>query len=243
MLFYLALYIGVAIWLFIDSKNRLFEQGKWWAIATAILGPVTAPIYLAIRPLKSTEKREGGRAWNILRNFALFWTITMFVAGIGGMASASSVVSEASNEYEEAGATIGAAIGMGLLFFLWLVPMVGAVALGFFLKNSDIEQGPTGPLVDAKEGDYSLKNFVDDAKSKSLDAVEKAKGVANYLKAKHQAQSTAKSPPPLSTPTTETKIPVTCQCGAIVKAKASLAGKTVKCPKCNGRLTIPALPE
>jgi len=243
MLFYLALYIGIAIWLFIDSKKRLFEQGKWWAIATAILGPVTAPIYLAIRPLKSTEKREGGRAWNILRNFALFWTITMFVAGIAGMTNASSVAAGASNEYEEAGAAIGMALGMGLLFFAWLVPMMGAVALGFFLKTSDIEQGPTGPLVDAKEGDYSLKNFVDDAKSKLLNAVEKAKGIANDLKAKHQVQSNSTSPPPLSTPSTETRIPASCQCGAKVKVKVSLAGKTVKCPKCDGKLTIPALPE
>jgi hypothetical protein len=45
----------------------------------------------------------------------------------------------------------GAAIGVGLIFIIlavvWFFPMVGAIVLGFFLKNSAIvERGPTGPL-------------------------------------------------------------------------------------------------
>lgn len=190
-MWYLLIYVPVAIWMHIDSKRRLYEPGKWWAIATAFIGPLTAPVYFAKRPLKKGETREGGMPWNILKNFAIFWTLTLFVGAVGGMMGASQVMDEATNEYEEAGAAIGTAIGMGLIFVLWFFPMVGAIMLGVFLKKSNlVEEGPTGPLVDSDEADYGLKNFVGDAKATSMGVVNRAKVLGDEMMAQQQARST-----------------------------------------------------
>jgi|GEM_PF-619118 len=189
-MWYLFLYVPVAIWIYIDSKRRLYEPGKWWAIATALIGPLTAPVYFAKRPLKKGETREGGLPWNVLKNFALFWTLTLCVGAIGGMMSASNVMDEATNEYKKAGAAVGTAIGLAMVFALWFFPMVGAIMLGVFLKKSNlVEEGPTGPLIGAEEADYGLKNFVGDAKARSLDAFAKAKTLANDIKTKQAART------------------------------------------------------
>ena len=87
---YFVLYVIAAIWVFIDAKKRLVN-GIPWSICTVIFGPLVVPIYLAKRPLKHGEVREGGVAWNVLKNFALFWTITMLVAGVAGMIGVSKV--------------------------------------------------------------------------------------------------------------------------------------------------------
>ena len=143
---YFLLYIAVAIWLFLDAKKRRYN-GIPWAICTAIFGPLVVPFYFAKRPLKDGEIREGGFAWNVLKYFAIFWTITIFIGFIAGMAGASDVANRATSDAERAGAGIGMAIGGFMIFFLWFVIMAGALVLGFFLKKSSvIERGPTGPL-------------------------------------------------------------------------------------------------
>lgn len=143
---YFVLYVIAAIWVFIDAKKRLVN-GIPWSICTVIFGPLVVPIYLAKRPLKSGEVREGGVAWNVLKNFALFWTITMLVAGVAGMIGVSKVAETAHSDAEKAGVGIGMAIGFGLLVASWFFPMVGALVLGMFLKKSTVvEKGPTGPL-------------------------------------------------------------------------------------------------
>ena len=39
-------------------------------------------------------------------------------------------------------------------------------------------------------------------------------------------------------------IRITCpECGVKIKAKKKLAGKTRKCPKCGGKIVVPALDE
>ena len=163
-MWYFILYIAVGIWVFIDSKKRLFTQGKIYSIATVILGPLTVPVYLAMRPLKKDESREGGTAWTILKNFALFWTLTM----VGfGMFAVSDVAKAGGNKV----------LVFGMVFVIWFVPMVGAVILGFFLKKSSaIENGPTGPLVDHEEGDYDLKKFTEQAKDSVRKGIDKVKG-------------------------------------------------------------------
>ena len=91
--------------------------------------------------------RDGGTARNILKNFAIVWTITMAILAIWGMVDVSEKFSTIHNEYEQAGAAIGSALGFGIIMALWFFPMVGAVVLGFILKKSSvIEKGPTGPL-------------------------------------------------------------------------------------------------
>jgi hypothetical protein len=150
-MWYFALYIAFAIWVFTDAKKRLYG-GIPWAVSTAILGPLALPVYLAKRPLREGELREGGTAWNVLKNFAIFWTITMFVVGIAGMVGASEAVGTAQGDAEQAGAAIGTALGMGLILVMWFFPMVGALVLGFFMKKSAIiERGPTGALANVPQ--------------------------------------------------------------------------------------------
>jgi len=143
---YFIVYIGVAIWLFGDAKKRR-TNGLPWAVCTAIFGPTVVPIYLAKRPLKDGEVREGGMAWNVLKNFALFWTLTMLVVGVAGMFGAADAAKDVHTDAEKVGAGCGIVAGIGMLLALWFIPMICALILGFFLKKSSVvEKGPTGPL-------------------------------------------------------------------------------------------------
>lgn len=103
--------------------------------------------YFAKRPLRVGEVRDGGTTWNVLKNFAFFWTILVAVAAIWGMADVSKYSSTLQSETETAGATIGTALGLGMIRALWFFPFIGAVVLGLILKKSSIvEKGPTGSL-------------------------------------------------------------------------------------------------
>ena len=117
-----------------------------WAIGTFLLGVIVVPIYLAKRPLKANQVREGGLAWNLLKNFALTWTILMVAISISVVGAALGTDVGSSNA-EAAGAAIGVGLVFVVLAVVWFFPMVGAIVLGFFLKNSAVvERGPTGPL-------------------------------------------------------------------------------------------------
>jgi len=143
---YFIVYIAIAIWVFRDGKRRRINSLPW-AVCSAIFGPVVVPIYLAKRPLKDGEVREGGLPWNVLKNFALFWTLTMLVAGVAGMVGAAGVAKDAHSDAEKGAAGCGMVAGIGLLIALWFIPMICALILGFFLKKSSVvEKGPTGPL-------------------------------------------------------------------------------------------------
>ena len=143
---YFILYIAVAFWLYRDAKARLFN-GLPWSIATMFLGPTVVPFYIAKRPLKQGEVREGGFGWNVLRNFALFWTLTIFVGFIGGLVNVSEHAQNATSEAEQIGVGMGVAIGGVMIFLLWLFVLVGALVFGLFLKKSAVvERGPTGAL-------------------------------------------------------------------------------------------------
>lgn len=147
-MWFFLLWLGFAIWVFFDSKNRRTNKGALWAVGALFAGVVVLPIYFAKRNLYAGEVREGGTGWNTVKVFALYWTITMFVAGIAGMGAASRVVSDASSSAEQAGAAIGSMLGLGLLIGLWFAVLVGTLVIGLFLKKSSVvENGPTGELV------------------------------------------------------------------------------------------------
>jgi hypothetical protein len=136
------IFVPFAVWIFFDARKRE-EKSILWAIGTALLGIIVLPVWFAKRPLLAGEVREGGTAWNILKNFALFWTILMVVGAISTMVGVSQGVNAIQDDAELAGAAIGTALGLGLIGALWFFPMVGALVLGFFLKKSSvIERGP-----------------------------------------------------------------------------------------------------
>ena len=145
-MWYFVLYALCAIWVLVDARSRR-NNIIGWPLATFFLGPIFLPIYGARRHLKQGEIREGGTGWNIMKNFALLWTLTMFVAGIVGMVGAGEVVQQATSEAEQAGAAIGATLGVGMLIGLWFIGVLGALVLGLLLKKTTVvEKGPTGPL-------------------------------------------------------------------------------------------------
>ena len=112
-----------------------------------VLAPIVLPVYFAKRNLRHGEIREGGTSWNILKNFALFWTLTMSLLAIIGAYAAWQLTSTARTGIEMFGTTMGGFLGLGLLVAVWFFPMLGALVIGFFLKNSSlIEKGPTGNL-------------------------------------------------------------------------------------------------
>ncbi len=138
----------LALWILIDSMSRRMRGSSVvWAAGTLLLGPILCPVYFAVRPLKAGEVREGGRGWNVLKNFALLWTLFMAVAAIAGLVNVAQQTRPRTSDAEMAGAAIGTALGLGMIAALWFFPMVGAVVFGFILKkNSIVERGPTGPL-------------------------------------------------------------------------------------------------
>lgn len=147
-MWYFILFGLLALWVGFDASRRNLGAAKavLWALGTLVLGVIVVPVYLAKRPLKANQVREGGFAWNVLKNFALTWTILMVaisISAIGAAVGGTNVTSDA----EAAGAAIGVSIVVVILAVVWFFPMVGAIVLGFFLKNSAIvERGPTGSL-------------------------------------------------------------------------------------------------
>lgn len=146
-MWYWLLNILIGLWVLNDARTRKVENAIGWALGTCLLMILFLPYYLAKRNLKAGEIREGGTAWNLLKSFAVFWTLLMAIAGLVGMFSAGQVVTEAGSEAAQAGAAIGTALGLGMLGTLWFVVLVSALVLGLFLKkSSQVEKGPTGAL-------------------------------------------------------------------------------------------------
>lgn len=151
LLYPVLLNVPFALWIFIDAKKRM-NHVLGWPLATLLLGPIILlPIYLAKRNLKTEEVRSGGTGWNILRYFAALWTIVIAVSVIWHLSDSPDSAQQYTSEVEQAGATIGAVMALGMIFFIWLGVLVGALVLGLILKDSNIvEKGPTGPLANTE---------------------------------------------------------------------------------------------
>jgi hypothetical protein len=145
-MWYLIAGLFAALWVGLDAYSRrssviLHSTGAF------LFGAIVVPIWIASRPLRQGETREGGRAWNVLRNFAITWTILMTMAGFAGLLAMGRSVSGADSDAARTGAGLGMLMGLGLLGAVWFFPMIGAVVLGSILKkSSENEVGPTGPL-------------------------------------------------------------------------------------------------
>lgn len=151
---YFVLFGIIAVWIGVDAYKRK-NNFTLWFIGTVLIGPIIAPIYFAVRNLKEGEVREGGTGWNVLKNFALVWTLLMVFVGFSGMIGAGEALQETTGDAEALGATIGTGLGLLMIAMLWFFPMVGALVLGFFLKKTTKEEGPTGKLVDHNQTQHS----------------------------------------------------------------------------------------
>lgn len=154
----LALSVILAIWVLVDGRKRGANYLAW-GIGTAILGPLAVSFYLSRRPLKAGETREGGPAWNVLKNFAVFWTLYMAGWAGLGLISVGGQMGAMQSDAERVGGAIGATLGFGLIAVVWFFPFVAATVLGLILKKSVVEKGPTGPLAQTSPGS-SIKNLL-----------------------------------------------------------------------------------
>ena len=108
-----------------------------------MLLPLALPIYLATRPLKNGEVREGGTAWNVLKNFAYVWTFVTAFAVITAFMAVEKLNYSLTTDVERATNWAGEIRGLSVTLALWFVLSGGAVMLGFSLKkDSVIETGP-----------------------------------------------------------------------------------------------------
>ena len=146
------------IYTIIDSNKRgginwLFVIGN----AVPVIGVFVIPFYLAQRPLIDSEVRHGGTGWNVCRYFAIIWTIAMAVGTMAGMANASEHMDRIDSDAGRAGAAIGAGIGMGMMFCVWICGAGGAMLVGLMLKNSAIVEQAT-PSALSRAGTSPARN-------------------------------------------------------------------------------------
>jgi hypothetical protein len=94
------------------------------------------PFNLAKRPLMQGEVREGGTGWNVLKCFAAIWTATMTMAAFAACASMGAAMKPGISNAEAAGAGLGVVLGLGMIGALWFFPVLGALALGLFVRKT-----------------------------------------------------------------------------------------------------------
>jgi hypothetical protein len=158
---YIVLFGVISLWVLFDGISRNMKAiAVLWALGTVVLGAIVIPIYVAKRPLKNGEVREGGTPWNLLKNFAILWTIIMIVASIYVLHGVGKATSGLDNDWAMAGAGIGIVVVVGTLGAIWFFPTIGAAILGFFLKkNSVIETGPSGSMLESESKASALSGW------------------------------------------------------------------------------------
>lgn len=140
---YLLIAAVLGVWVAMDATKRGTSDRLAWGFGTFLLAVVVMPFYFAKRNLLAGEVREGGMGWNACKNFALLWTVFMIFVGIMGMVGMSSAMSTIGNDTaSQAGAGLGAMLGIGFLGMMWFFPVLGALVLGLLLrKTSIVERG------------------------------------------------------------------------------------------------------
>lgn len=117
-----------------------------WAIFGALGTLFAIALLHGSRWLKEGESRSGGRGWDSCRWLAINASIYFFLAGIAGAGAVSNQINSSADSASQAGTAIGATLGIGMIFFLWLFVSGGAFFFGLMLKKDAKEIGPTGPL-------------------------------------------------------------------------------------------------
>lgn len=138
--------IAAAVYCFWDASARRMKNPWLWAVFGAICNLFAIAILHGNRWLKAGEIRSGGRGWDSCRWFAICATIFFFLMGIAGMGAVSNQMATSSESAYQAGTAIGGALGLGMIFFLWIFVSLGSLLFGLMLKKDAKETGPTGPL-------------------------------------------------------------------------------------------------
>src|SRR5450631_229765 len=120
-MWYLIAGLFAAIWAGLDAYSR-----RSYAIACAIgaflMPAIVIPVWVAYRPLMIGETREGGRAWNVLRNFAITWTLVMTIATTVILLNKVNAASYLQGHLAEDNASVTIFFTAVLLSAAWFVP-------------------------------------------------------------------------------------------------------------------------
>lgn len=131
------------IWVVKDSLKR--QKLAWgYAILSFLwMWWICLPFYFAGRKLLPGETREGGYGWNVCKFFLLLWSFLLGYCLLGGIMNMSEHVSgREMSDAAAAGAAIGASIGVGMFFCLWIGVAIPTLVIGLLLKkNSVVETG------------------------------------------------------------------------------------------------------
>jgi ankyrin repeat protein len=130
---YVALAGTCAAWVFCDARLRN-AAAIFWSILAAVLGPLALPVYLAKRPLKEGEIREGGFGWQLFKNLALLWTLAIGLIIVKGFTTVTGGAVSFRGEIQLA----GIAVGFGVLVLGWLSILIGIAVIALLLKKSSI---------------------------------------------------------------------------------------------------------
>jgi hypothetical protein len=138
--------LAFALWIFSDARTRKMELPGLWAAGCFLLMILVVPFYLAKRPLKAGEVREGGTVWNFCKSFSILWTVLMFVVGVSGKIATSNAVQKANLDPSGSGMAFVTGFGFIMIVGVWFFVLAGVLAMGFHNRNFILEEGPTGPL-------------------------------------------------------------------------------------------------
>lgn len=138
MFFFSALSTALALYVVADAHFRSYlKNGLAWAALTLAAYPIGLPLYLAYRPLKEGQSREGGRGWNFLKYFALVWTFGVFVFAVRMTGIwAEKGLQEGVDPIVTGIDGIFSFFGVALM---WFIPVITALIIGLFVKTREVE--------------------------------------------------------------------------------------------------------
>ncbi len=138
MWWYLTFSIIASAMVFTDARDRQMSNPVSWSVATLLLTIFVIPFYMAKRLLRKGEVREGGTAWNVLKFFALCWTLFMLGTSMVGVYANSHTINGAFTSEEISEIALGTTIDIAMMFVLWLFVIFGALVLGLFLRKPSV---------------------------------------------------------------------------------------------------------
>jgi len=152
VLYYFFVTVVLAVWVWVDGRRRRCSEAPGLAFLTVFLPILSMPIHFAIRPLRAGEVREGGYSWNVCKNIALAWTACVALVAVWCLVSslvapASRLDETVTTDTQRLEGAVEVIVGLRVLFWLWLGPVIVITVIGWLLKTpSIIETGPTGAL-------------------------------------------------------------------------------------------------
>ena len=141
-------YLGIAIWIFVDAKRRKSNPGTT-LVAVLLIGIISIPLYFAQRNLKAGEIRKGGRGWNFVRYFIPIFSVVYFLFTAQFLETVPTRV-----------------------FLVWFAISAITVGAGFLVRKPDmVEKGPTGALANLVPSDALPANSSHDDPQQKLQKI------------------------------------------------------------------------